>query len=137
MPIPPDGALMSGPAREEIVYDWNQLQSAPKPTQPFDFDDESLRDGVQSPSVTDPSLADKIELLGLMESIGVRSVDIGLPGAGKRAFEDVAALAQHIAKHELKLEPNCAARTVLSDIKPVAEAVQKSGQKIVLYNFIG
>jgi 2-isopropylmalate synthase len=130
---------MSGPAREErqIVYDWNQLQSVPKPAQPFDFDDESLRDGVQSPSVTDPPLAAKIELLGLMESIGVRSVDIGLPGAGKRAFEDVVALAQHIAKHKLKLEPNCAARTVLSDIKPVAEAVQKSGQKIVLYTFIG
>lgn len=130
---------MSGPAREDrqIVYDWNQLQSAPKPAQPFDFDDESLRDGVQSPSVTDPPLAAKIELLELMESIGVRSVDIGLPGAGKRAFEDVVALAQHIQKRKLKLEPNCAARTVLSDIKPVAEAVQKSGQKIVLYTFIG
>src|SRR5216684_3745297 len=138
MSVPsPGGALMSSPAREEIVYDWNQVQSAPKPAQPFDFDDESLRDGVQSPSVTDPPLAAKIELLELMESIGVRSVDIGLPGAGKRAFEDVVALAQHIAKRKLKLEPNCAARTVLSDIKPVAEAVQKSGQKIVLYTFIG
>ncbi len=138
MSVPsPGGALMSSPAREEIVYDWNQVQSAPKPAQPFDFDDESLRDGVQSPSVTDPPLAAKIELLELMESIGVRSVDIGLPGAGKRAFEDVVALAQHIQKRKLKMEPNCAARTVLSDIKPVAEAVQKSGQKIVLYTFIG
>src|SRR5260370_12252206 len=131
------GSLMSSPAREEIVYDWNQIQSAQKPAQPFDFDDESLRDGVQSPSVTDPPLAAKIELLELMESIGVRSVDIGLPGAGKRAFEDVVALAQHIQKRKREMEPNCAARTVLADIKPVVEEVQKSGQKIVLYTFIG
>jgi 2-isopropylmalate synthase len=126
----------SGP-RPEIVFDWNQIQPTPKPAQPFDFDDESLRDGVQSPSVTDPPLADKLELLELMESIGVRSVDIGLPGASKRAFEDVVAQARHIASKKLNLEPNCAARTMLSDIKPVAEAAQKSGQKIVLYTFIG
>jgi 2-isopropylmalate synthase len=129
---------MSGQARDSgIVFDWNETQPAPQPPQPFDFDDESLRDGVQSPSVTDPPLADKIELLELMESIGVRSVDVGLPGAGPRAFEDVVALARHIADRKLKLEPNCAARTVLSDIKPVADAVQKSGQRIVLYTFIG
>ncbi|HKD40038.1 MAG TPA: 2-isopropylmalate synthase [Myxococcaceae bacterium] len=130
---------MSNAARSEpeIVFDWNQFQSAPKPAQPFDFDDESLRDGVQSPSVTDPPLADKLELLELMESLGIRSVDIGLPGAGKRAFDDVVALARHIASRKLELEPNCAARTVLSDIKPVAEAAQRSGQKIVLYTFIG
>jgi 2-isopropylmalate synthase len=130
---------MSNAARGEpdIVFDWNQNQSAPRPAQPFDFDDESLRDGVQSPSVTDPPLADKLELVELMESIGIRSVDIGLPGAGKRAFDDVVALARHIASRKLKLEPNCAARTVVSDIQPVAEAAQRSGQKIVLYTFIG
>src|SRR5262252_10501404 len=101
-------------ADREIVFDWNGIRSAPKPIQPFDFDDESLRDGVQSPSVTDPPLSDKLELLELMESIGVRSVDIGLPGASKRAFDDVVAQARHIQTHRLRLEPNCAARTVLS-----------------------
>jgi 2-isopropylmalate synthase len=124
-------------AEGEIIFDWNGIRPAPKPTQAFDFDDESLRDGVQSPSVTDPPLSDKLELLELMESIGVRSVDIGLPGASNRAFDDVVAQARHIQAHRLRLEPNCAARTVLSDIKPVAEAVQKSGQPIVLYTFIG
>src|SRR5713226_7095562 len=75
MSVPPaGGALMSNPAREErqIVYDWNQLQSAPKPAQPFDFDDESLRDGVQSPSVTDPPLAAKIELYTFIGSSPIR-----------------------------------------------------------------
>ncbi len=120
-----------------IIFDWNELQSPPKPAQPFDLDDETLRDGVQSPSVTDPPLEDKLDLLEHMEAIGVRSADIGLPGAGQRAFEDVVAQARHIQKRKLKIEPNCAARTVLADIQPVAEAMQKSGQKIVLYTFIG
>jgi len=124
-------------AEREIIFDWNGIHPAPRPPQAFDFDDESLRDGVQSPSVTDPPLSDKLELLELMESIGVRSVDIGLPGASQRAFDDVVAQARHIQTHRLRLEPNCAARTVLSDIKPVAEAVQKSGQPIALYTFIG
>src|SRR4051812_25035614 len=95
----------------EIIFDWNEREPAAKPGQAFDFNDETLRDGVQSPSVTDPSLEDKLELVELMDSIGVRAVDIGLPGAGKRAYEDVVALARHIATKKLRLEPNCAART--------------------------
>ncbi|MBI3184535.1 MAG: 2-isopropylmalate synthase [Myxococcales bacterium] len=122
---------------EEIIFDWNELQAAPRPQQPFDLNDETLRDGVQSPSVRDPSIEDKLELLELMDAIGVRAADIGLPGAGKRAFEDVVALAKHIKKKKLRIEPNCAARTVAADIKPVAEAAQRSGQKIAVYAFIG
>jgi len=125
------------PEESSIIFDWNGLRPSPRPAQPFDFDDETLRDGVQSPSVTDPPLEDKLDLLERMQAIGVRSADIGLPGAGPRAFEDVVAQARHIQKRKLKIEPNCAARTVLTDIQPVAEAMQKSGQKIVLYTFIG
>src|SRR5437016_3211150 len=113
--------------RDEIVFDWNELQSAPKPVQAFDLNDETLRDGVQSPSVVDPDIDDKLELVELMASLGIGAVNIGLPGAGKRAFDDVVALARHIGKKKLKLQPNCAARTVTADIKPVVEAAQKSG----------
>jgi 2-isopropylmalate synthase len=123
--------------REEIVFDWNELQTAPRPSQPFDLNDETLRDGVQSPSVVDPSIDDKLELVELMASLNIGSVNIGLPGAGKRAFDDVVALAKHIQKKKLAIQPNCAARTVLADIKPVVEAAQKSGLKLVLYTFIG
>lgn len=121
----------------EIIHDWNLVSPGPRPTQPFDLNDETLRDGVQSPSVVDPSIEDKKELLELMHAIGVRAADIGLPGAGKRAFDDVVSLARHIQKKKLSIEPNCAARTVLADIAPVAEAVQRTGQKIVVYTFIG
>ncbi len=123
--------------RDGIIFDWNEIEARRKPSQPFDLNDETLRDGVQSPSVVDPSIEDKFELLSLMDSIGVRSVNIGLPGAGKRAFDDVVAQAKYIGKHKLKLLPNCAARTVAADIKPVAEAAQRSGQKITVYTFIG
>lgn len=123
--------------RDGIIFDWNEIDARRKPRQPFDLNDETLRDGVQSPSVVDPSIEDKLELLTLMDSIGVRSVDIGLPGAGKRAFDDVVAQAKFIQKHKLRLAPNCAARTVAADIAPVAEAAQKSGQKISVYTFIG
>ena len=120
-----------------IIHDWNLIRPPAKPSQPFDLNDETLRDGLQSPSVSDPKLEDKLELLELMQGVGVRAADIGLPGAGKRAFQDVVAQARHIQRKRLKVEPNCAARTVIADIKPVAAAVQASGQKIVLYTFIG
>ncbi len=123
--------------REGIIFDWNEIDARRKPQHAFDLNDETLRDGVQSPSVVDPSIEDKFELLSLMDSIGVRSVNIGLPGAGKRAFDDVVLQARYIQKHKLKLAPNCAARTVAADIAPVAEASQRSGQKITLYTFIG
>jgi 2-isopropylmalate synthase len=124
-------------AREEIVFDWNDLQAPVKPSQAFELNDETLRDGVQSPSVVDPDIDEKLELVELMASLGIGSVNIGLPGAGKRAFDDVVALAKHIGKKKLTLKPNCAARTVTADIKPVVEAAQKSGQPIVVYTFIG
>jgi len=135
--------MRAGKARRQsrrqatVIHDWNLIRTAPPPPQPFELNDETLRDGVQSPSVTNPSLEDKLELLELMQSIGVRSVDIGLPGAGKRAFEDVVAQARYIQKKKLRLIPNCAARTVIADIRPVVEAVQKSGRDIQLYTFIG
>ncbi|MBX7115246.1 MAG: LeuA family protein [Myxococcaceae bacterium] len=122
---------------DDIIFDWNDVQSAARPAQAFDLNDETLRDGVQSPSVVDPPIEDKFELLGLMSKLGIRAVNIGLPGAGRRAFDDVVAQAKYIAKNKLALQPNCAARTVITDIKPVVEASQASGQKIVLYTFIG
>src|SRR5262249_10313107 len=118
--LPVDASsAMTRPAaitREEIVFDWNQLQAVPQPQQSFDRNDDTLRDGVQSPSVVDPGIDDKLALIELMASLGIGSVNIGLPGAGRRAFDDVVAIARHITKRKLKILPNCAARTVVADI---------------------
>lgn len=125
------------PSADEIIYDWNVLKAPPKPRYDFELFDETLRDGLQSPSVTDPPLEDKLEILDLMAAIGVTSADIGLPGAGPRAFEDVVAMCRHLQRRKLPISPGCAARTVLADIRPIAEAAQKTGQPLTVYTFIG
>src|ERR1035438_7234611 len=115
----------------EWIYDWNKTttpEDAPGPR--VLLNDETLRDGLQNPSVTDPSIAEKIEILHLMESLGIDSVNIGLPGAGPRAFADVEALAREIAGNRMRIKPNCAARTVEADIRPIAEISQRVGMAI-------
>jgi 2-isopropylmalate synthase len=124
---------------QALIYDWNQSEKA------FDWsslpeiqlDDETLRDGLQNPTVVDPSIGDKIRLLHLMDQLGIHTADIGLPGAGPRAVEAVSALAQEIVDSGLSIEANCAARTVVADIRPIAEISQKVGIPIEACTFIG
>lgn len=123
--------------RDDIIFDWNEPQAAPRPSHRYDLYDETLRDGLQSPSVVDPTIDQKLEIISLMDSLGIGAANIGLPGAGKRAFDDVVAIATHVRKSKLKIKPACAARTVIADIKPVAEAAQRAGQSLVVYTFIG
>ena len=67
----------------ELIYDWNQMDAAKlRPAGHVLLNDETLRDGLQSPSVRDPSIAEKIQILHLMEALGINSLDLGLPGAG-------------------------------------------------------
>jgi isopropylmalate/homocitrate/citramalate synthase len=101
------------------------------------LNDETLRDGLQSPSVRDPLIQDKIGILHLMESLGINSLNLGLPGAGPRAVEHVTALAREIVDHKMKIRANCAARTHENDIRPIAEIAQKTGLPIEAATFIG
>src|SRR6476620_8024959 len=101
------------------------------------LNDETLRDGLQSPSVRDPSIAEKIQILHLMEALGINSLDLGLPGAGPRALADCEALAREIVRHKMKIRANCAARTHENDIRPIAGIVQRTGLGIDAATFIG
>jgi 2-isopropylmalate synthase len=122
----------------DLIYDWNKnVPPGLKPPGPVLLNDESLRDGLQSPSVRDPSIPEKIEILHLMEALGINSLDLGLPGAGQRSVNAVTALAHEIATHNLKIQANCAARTHENDIRPIAEIVQKTGLRIEAATFIG
>lgn len=122
----------------DLIYDWNRKYPAElKPSGPVLLNDESLRDGLQSPSVRDPSIAEKIEILHLMETLGINALDLGLPGAGVRAVEHVTALAREIGANKMKIRANCAARTHENDIRPIAEIVQKTGVPIEAATFIG
>lgn len=122
----------------DLIYDWNTaFPTNLVPTRPVLLNDETLRDGLQSPSVRDPSISEKIEILHLMEALGINMLDLGLPGAGPRAVEHVEALAREIATNRMKIRANCAARTLESDIRPIAEIVQRTGLKIEAATFIG
>src|SRR5437879_9866175 len=122
----------------DLIYDWNKnFPPGLKPPGPVLLNDESLRDGLQSPSVRDPSISEKIRILHLMEALGINSLDLGLPGAGKRASEHVEALAREIVQKKMKIRANCAARTHENDIRPIAEIVQRTGLKIEAATFLG
>src|SRR5437868_14337339 len=101
------------------------------------MNDETLRDSLQNPSVYDPSIEEKIEILHLMETLGIDSVNIGLPGAGPRAAAHTEALAQEIATNRMKIRPNCAARTHENDIRPIIEISQRVGISIEASTFLG
>jgi 2-isopropylmalate synthase len=122
----------------EWIYDWNVATppAIPPATRVF-LDDETLRDGLQNPSVSDPSIEEKIEILHLMESLGIDAVNIGLPGAGPRAMTDAEALAREIATQRMRIKPNCAARTHESDIQPIVEISQRVGIAIEAATFLG
>ena len=122
----------------EYIHDWNVF-TGPEiaPGRKVMLDDETLRDGLQNPSVHDPTIAEKIEILHLMEALGIDTVNIGLPGAGPRAYADTEALAKEIARAKMNIRPNCAARTVESDIRPIAEISQRAGIPIEAATFLG
>jgi 2-isopropylmalate synthase len=124
--------------QSEWIYDWN-VATPPqiRPGTRVLMNDETLRDGLQNPSVVDPSIEDKIEILHLMESLGIESVNIGLPGAGPRAMADTEALAREIATNRMRIKPNCAARTHENDIRPIAEISQRVGLAIEAATFLG
>jgi 2-isopropylmalate synthase len=122
----------------ELIYDWNQVPpESLSRARTVLLNDESLRDGLQSPSVRDPSIEEKIRILHLMEALGINSLDLGLPGAGQRTIEHVEALAREIVHQKMRIRANCAARTHESDIRPIAEIVQRTGLRIEAATFIG
>ncbi len=123
---------------EELVYDWNTVDAVlTHPNRHIGFDDETLRDGLQSPSISEPAVEKKIELLHLMDALGIDTADIGLPGAGGTHAAGVELMAREIAEKKLKIRPNCAARTHRSDILPIVEISQRVGIPIEACTFIG
>jgi 2-isopropylmalate synthase len=124
--------------QNELIYDWNvATPPAIPPGTRVLLNDETLRDGLQNPSVFDPSIEEKIEILHLMESLGIDAVNIGLPGAGPRAVAHTEALAREIVTQRMKIKPNCAARTHENDIRPIVEISQRVGMAIEAATFLG
>jgi 2-isopropylmalate synthase len=126
------------PSEDRLIYDWATGEGAPAPgPRAAMLDDETLRDGLQSPSVKDPPVELKLEMLHLMNDLGIETADIGLPGSGPRQREAVERLCREIADQRLRIRANCAGRTVIADIQPMADVVQKTGVPIEACLFIG
>lgn len=126
-----------GAQQQGLIHDWAGAGPfvLPAPAAPVLLDDETLRDGLQCPSVEDPPLAAKLRLVRLMNDLGIDTADVGLPGAGRNAREHIYALAREM--QGMRIKPNVACRTVVSDIEPVAEMAQQLGSPIEVCAFIG
>jgi 2-isopropylmalate synthase len=134
------GAPSEPPISEaDLIYDWNSVEKvAPlSPKRRFTFMDETLRDGIQSPSVVDPTIDDKIRLTELASDLGIHHIDIGLPGAGQRAVEDCTRLAEFIRDEKLAIKAACAARTHEKDVQAIVDISQRVGIPIEVMAFIG
>jgi isopropylmalate/homocitrate/citramalate synthase len=127
--------MPKGAEIHRLIYDWNR-SDAPKPAVVL-LDDETLRDGLQSPSVRCPDIDEKLRILHLIDRLGIDTADIGLPGAGPHVVRDVERLAREIVEQRLKVAANCAARTMIADITPVVEIAQRTGLAIECCTFIG
>lgn len=122
----------------QLVYDWNEVNRKGRLIgKNVTFFDETLRDGLQNPSVLDPSIEDKLRILHLMDDLGIQVADIGLPGSSKRAFEDVLRMCKEVADQRMKIKIACAGRTVVGDITPMVEISQRAGIPVEVYAFIG
>ena len=122
----------------EFIFDWNEVNRKGRIIpRNATFFDETLRDGLQNPSVTDPGIDQKLKILHLMEDLGIHEADIGLPGSSKRAFDDVLRMCKEVVECKMKIKIACAGRTVVSDITPMIEVSQRAGLPIEVYAFIG
>jgi 2-isopropylmalate synthase len=123
---------------EELIFDWNEVgrkeRLAPSRAGLLD---ETLRDGLQNPSVEDPCIEDKLRILHLIEDLGIEAACLGMPGSGARAFDDVLAMAREVAVQKMKTRVGASGRTVVSDITPIIEIAQRAGIAIETYVFIG
>lgn len=132
------GEPSKSPPPADLIYDWNEVgRKGRLIPRDVTFFDETLRDGLQNPSVADPSIESKLKLVHLMDKIGIHVADIGLPGSSPRAFNDVLRMCREISDNRLAIKVACAGRTVVSDITPMIEISQRAGMPVEIYAFIG
>ncbi|MFT7679016.1 MAG: isopropylmalate/homocitrate/citramalate synthase, partial [Planctomycetota bacterium] len=128
----PANKAMTNDRPSDLIHDWNR---DPAPSFEIQLDDETLRDGLQSPSAKNPSLDEKLELVTLMDRLGIHTANVGLPGASAKAREEILTLCR--AMTGMSITPNVACRTLISDIAPAAEMAQETGAPVEVCAFIG
>jgi len=137
--VPKEGRAVRSvpPARDDLIHDWNDASPLLSPRRSPLVLDETLRDGLQSASVRDPSIEAKLEMLHYMAELGIDCASLGMPCTHPRQFEDALRLAQEIASQKLPIKACCAARTRRSDIEPIVEISQRAGIPVEVGAFVG
>jgi 2-isopropylmalate synthase len=137
--VPKEGRAVRSvpPARDDLIHDWNDTSPLLAPRRTPLVLDETLRDGLQSASVRDPSIESKLEMLHYMAELGIDCASLGMPCTHPRQFEDALRLAKEIADQKLPIKACCAARTRRSDIEPIVEISQRAGIPVEVGAFVG
>lgn len=126
------------PSEQDLIYDWNTRRRRHKLSQgKIELFDETLRDGLEGPSVVDPTIEQKMRIVDYAAALGIHCMNIGHPSASERSEEHSLALARHIVERGLALRPACSARTRVEDIRPIAEISQRVGRPIEVMAFLG
>jgi 2-isopropylmalate synthase len=132
------GSVSAVNRESQLIFDWNEVERKGRLLpENATFFDETLRDGLQNPSVKDPTVGQKLALLHLMEDLGIHGANVGLPSSSPRAFDDVLLLCKEVVHAKMTIKIACAGRTVASDITPMIEVSQKAGLPLEAYVFIG
>lgn len=120
----------------ELIYDWN-LEGEEADYRPVELTDETLRDGLQAPSLIQPRIQDKVYLLYLMNDLGIQSVNVGIPASSEAVKYDCRVLTREVAHHGLAIRPQCAGRTLKQDVEAIVEVAQWAGTEVEACLFIG
>jgi len=126
--------LAAQPEISSLVYDWN----APEPRAPqrrVALLDDTLRDGLQSTAVRQPTLDERSELLVAMRRAGIDAVNLGLPAVSFGAASAIVRLAKEAAA--LGLGVVCAGRTLEADMRAIVEVAEQSGVALEGHAFVG
>jgi len=120
-----------------LIFDWNAADDAKPATPRVTLLDETLRDGLQSPSVTNPTLDEKLAGIELMNALGIEYVNVGLPSASTRAFAEALEMCREIARRRWQIRPVCAGRTLEDDVAAIVEVSQRAGVAVEASLFVG
>ncbi|MEU6460056.1 LeuA family protein [Streptomyces sp. NPDC047065] len=127
----------------DVWFSWNDMEADADPAAEAHlaytglFFDETLRDGLQAPNVTNPGRDQKLRLVDHMVRSGIRAADLGFPGSDPSAARECLDLARHVAAARHPLSVGYAGRTHPADVHAICEIAQQAQLHVEAYVFIG
>ncbi|OGH14844.1 MAG: hypothetical protein A2860_00590 [Candidatus Levybacteria bacterium RIFCSPHIGHO2_01_FULL_37_33] len=124
--------------RELEIYDWNKEGSEKLENSKFRILDTTLRDGVQTPGIKQPSLKDKLRIIDYDAQMGIEAIDVCLPSDPKTPFfQEGIQCARYINQKYPQIEIVVLARTIQSDVNATLTFGEEAGVKPSVILFRG